>query len=76
MPMLGVPNSSSGQFKASEDMCLNSSNYIALAAVFVSVCAFILTICESAKNRRHQKLSIKPALEIDIQSYLELQTHQ
>lgn len=48
---------------------MTASDYIALCALIVSVCAFSLTIYQGYLNREHQKISVKPKLDIDIHSY-------
>lgn len=50
---------------------MDTSDYIALFALIVSVCAVTLTFYEGYQSRAHQRLSVKPKLNIDVHTYGE-----
>lgn len=50
---------------------METSDYIALFALIVSVCAIILAFYEGRQSRVHLKLSVKPKLDIDVHTYGE-----
>jgi hypothetical protein len=49
----------------------NPTNFIACCALFVSICSFILTIYTIWTQRRHDRLSVKPLVNIHVEDFPE-----